>query len=254
MIKNTLLKFVIVIPLCFSLKAVAESKGCNNLIVGGDHNWPPYSEFSKGTYHGSSWASVRKIFNKLSIKYTKFPENRSRDHQIKLLYENKIDAFITHTTSKHDKFLTITRPYEAERIALYMNAKKRFPFSVIYSIQGKKGLINTGLNLGEIQETFAKYYLDIRRLSSNKKILQHLLDKKVDYAVWKEEEGDKLIKSTGNEELILKAKNPLNRQFISIAFSEKSGCSKAVTKINALIVEDIKKKSERKQMELLPHN
>lgn len=212
-----------------------KEKGCEEITVGGHPYWKPYSTFNNGIYSGDSWVFADKLFKKAGIKYKKYDRKKSMAYQLLLLKKGLLDGFITYTNNDDDKSFHITTHHNSNNISLFINKRNKFPFSVIYSIQGKRGLINSNLDLGHIHETFAKYYLDIKRMSSNKQMAKDLYDGKADYAVWEENVGEELIEKLGYSNLIYKAKTPLNKQHMYVAFSKFSGCGKKLEKLNGLI-------------------
>ena len=248
------MKFIFNIFLIFLfLESVVEAKdkNCNNLVVGGHPDWPPMSEYYKKSYSGLAWETTDQIFKKLKIKYTRYDRKKSMSFQRMLLKKGVLDAFVTYTRSAdHDKFFDLSAQYLENKISLYQNRTNYFPFSVIYSIQGKKGLINNNLYLGHTQETFARYYLDLKRRASDKEMAKELYDKKVDYVIWPEAHGDKLLKDLRMSDMIVKAETPIERQYVHIAFSEDSGCLRIMDKIDKIVAEIVTKREEEEKRKL----
>lgn len=177
------------------------------------------------------------MFKKLKIKYKIYDQKKPINYQILLLKKGLLDGIVTYTPGYHkeDSLFTISEPIIAKKISVFMNVDNKFVFNSMHAIQAKSGLISTNIDLGSIQGHFAKYYLDVKRNSSNLYMLQALLEEKVDFVIWDEVVGDKIIKQKNLENKITKSMTPLHKEFIHMAFGESSGCKNRMNVINKAV-------------------
>ncbi|MDG4719360.1 MULTISPECIES: substrate-binding periplasmic protein [Thalassospira] len=210
---------------------------CDQLIVSGHTDYPPFNYTDHETFRGASIDLIRLIARKIGIRV----EIRNVGpwiRAVKNLTDGDIDLLVAlYITPERQSQYLFTRPYAQDPIVMFSMARSAFPFKDWYDLAGKVGVTTRGDSWGADFDQFIEQHLTMMRVNTTDQMIDMLSQKRADYGIqglYTLERSERRIDMAND---IAISSTPIKSEQMYMALSRQSPCRDLIDKINLAIEE-----------------
>jgi len=165
-----------------------------------------------------------------------------------MLANGEIDVMAgAYFTQQRDRQFFYSLPFASDDIVVFQNTDHVFEVNEVGDLVNRRGARPQGGSYGDFLDRYAKDHLDIIFSPTGNRILDLLINQRVDYVMLGRYDGLANIANDNISDQIHMVEPPLVANPVMFMFSRQSPCMKMVPELNSFIVE-LEKRDRLKEM------